>query len=84
MTVRIRAKHDEHTRQTIKVTQIINRLTNHMNGECDMSNSQIKAAEILLKKALPDLQAVSVTTEDEEGNKIPLNVNVVFKHVNVD
>lgn len=52
-------KHDDFTRERIRVTQLINRLENHALGECGMEATQIKAIEILLRKALPDLSAVA-------------------------
>ena len=35
----------------------------HVNGELELSRTQIRAAEIPLKKALPDLQAVQHSGE---------------------
>lgn len=49
-----------------------------------MSSTQVRAAEILLKKSLPDLQNMAVTTEDEDGNQLPVKINVTFKHVGND
>ncbi len=49
---------DEEWRERIKVGVLLNYLMKHAVGEIDMSNSQIKAAEILLKKRVPDLAAV--------------------------
>jgi hypothetical protein len=43
-------------REKIQASQIINRLQKHVNGEIEMSSTQIKAADILLKKIAPDLQ----------------------------
>lgn len=48
----------ERVRQRIQVTQLINRLQKCANGEVEMTPTQIRAAEIVLKKALPDLSAV--------------------------
>ena len=60
-TVKIR--HDEETRAKIQATQLINRLQNHALGKNDMSATQIRAAEIVLKKTLPDLTAAENKTE---------------------
>ena len=54
---------DANTRAKIQATQVINRLHAHMMGEVEMSASQVKAAEILLKKPLPDLQATTLSTD---------------------
>ena len=61
MAKRLNPKHDDLTRKKIQVTQIINRLTDCLNGTVEMTPSQIRAAEILLKKALPDLAATQIT-----------------------
>jgi hypothetical protein len=37
---------------------IINRLVNHLDGKVELSTSQVRAAEIILKKIVPDLQAI--------------------------
>ena len=52
-TVKIR--HDEETRAKIKVSQLINRLQDHVLGETNLSMTQLRAAEICLKKAIPNL-----------------------------
>lgn len=59
MAARINPKHDEQTRQKIQTSQLVNRLQSLANGEIVMDALQLRAAEILLKKTLPDLQAVS-------------------------
>lgn len=51
-------KHTEIVRQRIRVGVIINRLQRHMAGKLEMSPTQLRAAEILLKKCLPDLASV--------------------------
>ena len=58
MAARITRQHDEMTRRKIQTSQLINRLNNHAVGKCDMTNTQVRAAEVLLKKVLPDLQAL--------------------------
>ncbi len=58
--VRLNPKHDERTRAKIQTSQIINRLEKLVKGEIEMSAQQIRAAEILLRKSLPDLQSLSV------------------------
>jgi hypothetical protein len=37
------------------VAQLINRLTAHASGEVELTPTQVRAIEILLRKALPDL-----------------------------
>ena len=40
------------TRHRVQISQLINRLQDHADGKCEMSPTQVRAAEILLKKAL--------------------------------
>ena len=62
MAARInKIRHDEETRLKIKTSQLINRLQNHALGECEMTSTQVRAAEIALKKVLPDLSQSDVT-----------------------
>ena len=51
-------RHDDLTRQRIKVGNIINRLQKLINGEAEMAPHAVTAALGLLKKALPDLTSV--------------------------
>lgn len=54
----------QNTRDRIKAAQLINRLTAHALEDLELSATQIKAIEILLKKVLPDLKAVELTGAD--------------------
>jgi hypothetical protein len=60
-------RHDENTRLKIKTSQLLNRLHDHVIDKVELSTTQIKAIEILLRKALPDLQSVSLTGADGVG-----------------
>jgi hypothetical protein len=53
----------EEVRDRIRSSMLINRLINHALGECDMSNTQVRAAEVLLRKALPDLSSAEIKQE---------------------
>lgn len=48
----------------IKAAHLVTRLHDHALGEKEMSPTQIKAAEILLRKVAPDLARQEVTGED--------------------
>jgi hypothetical protein len=48
----------EKVRQRIRVGVILRRVQDHVLGNLEMSQTQLKAAEILLKKAIPDLKGV--------------------------
>jgi len=66
-------RHDDETRLKIQVSQLINRLQDHVLGQVDLTPSQIQAAQILLKKALPDLQAMELQGAGE-GGSIPVTL----------
>lgn len=57
-------------RASIKCLEIIERLNGHVLGSVKMTNTQVRAAEILLRKVQPDLTATALS-EDSLG-KLPL------------
>jgi hypothetical protein len=64
--------HQDDVRKKIQTSQLLNRLTDHVFGDVELQQSQIKAIEILLRKSLPDLSAVQLTGPDNG----PLNANL--------
>jgi len=72
MAARLRASHQEEVRTKIQASQLINVLQNHELDESgkELSTSRLKAIEILLRKSVPDLTAV--THSGDEDN--PLRV----------
>lgn len=52
---------DENWRAKIQASQLMNRLAAHVEGVVDLSPTQVRAAEILLKKTVPDLARTEVT-----------------------
>lgn len=79
MAIRKNTRLDQKSRDKIQASQLVNRLNKHaLSDEEIMTSSQIRAAEILLKKILPDLS--NMEFKDEEGNNtLPttITVNVV-------
>lgn len=65
MAARLRLRHQDEVRAKIQASQLINRLTNHALGDLDLSATQIRAIEILLKKSIPDLSSVELTGDAE-------------------
>jgi hypothetical protein len=57
--------HHEEVRRKIQTSQLLNRLTAHANGEIELSATQIRAIEILIKKVLPDLSSVTHSGDDD-------------------
>ena len=66
MAARLNKRHSDMVRSKIQATQIINRLQNHIDGIIDLSSTQVRSAEILLNKSVPNLQ--SVTHDVEQGS----------------
>ena len=52
---------------------LVKRLTDHVVGKAEMSQTQLKAVEILLKKSLPDLASIEVSGK-EDGAPIALEL----------
>lgn len=60
-------------RERIRVGVIIKRLADHMLGKLEMSPTQLKAAEILLKKSLPDLQSIDATIKGDKAHPLAIS-----------
>ena len=54
-------------RGKIQTTQLINRLQDHAHGKVELSPTQVRSVEILLRKSVPDLSSVTLTGDDEGG-----------------
>jgi len=67
---------DDSWRERISASMLANRLSQHVNGEVEMSATQIQAAKILLAKVIPDLKAVEHSGED--GGPIKTKVDIHF------
>ena len=60
-----RREWNQAARDKIDSTRIVKRFLNHFQGEAELSQSQIKVGEILLRKTLPDLSATDLTTKGD-------------------
>lgn len=61
-------------KEKIRAGVIMNRLLSHVQGSIEMSSTQVKAADILLKKIVPDLARTELTGSD--GNAIAFEVKL--------
>lgn len=63
----LRPRHQDEIRQKIQTSQLINRLEKYAlsDAEEEISTGRLKAIEILLRKALPDLTATQLSTDPE-------------------
>lgn len=48
-------------RERIQTSMLLNRLQDHASGKVKMSNTQVRAAEILLRKVIADLSATTIS-----------------------
>jgi len=65
MATRKVLSHDTQTREKIRTSQLINRLEKHAFGEVELTQTQVRAIEILIKKTLPDLASVELTGDKD-------------------
>lgn len=72
--------HADKTREKIQVTQLVNRLQDCAMGNVAMDAQQLRATEVLLRKALPDLQAIELTGSDGA----PIDMSLAIKFVDPD
>lgn len=74
MPARLRKTHQDDVRLKIQTSQLLNRLTDHALGRgkkaVELSPTQVRSIEILLKKALPDLSAVEHTGDIDHNVKV--------------
>lgn len=71
--------HQEDVRRKIQASQLINVLQAHALGETgELSMSRMKAIEILLRKSVPDLSAISLTGEGGEG---PVQIEAIERRI---
>ena len=69
--------HQDDVRAKIQASQIINRLMGHIHGECDLSATQVNAANILLRKTLPDLSSVELGGDPENPVEVVTRIELV-------
>ena len=73
--------HQDDVRKKIQASQLINVLQNHaLDGEGEFSHTRMKAIEILLRKSVPDLSAITVSGDDENPIAITSRIELVAMH----
>lgn len=66
MAARLRKNHQDEVRAKIQASQLINVLQNHALGVTEeLSSSRLKAIEILLRKSVPDLSAMTIGGDED-------------------
>ena len=67
MAARLKKMHSDEVRLKIKTSQLVNRLNDYALGKLDdddISPNRIRAIDILLRKALPDLSSIQLTGDE--------------------
>ena len=76
MAARLRKTHQEDVRSKIQTSQLVNRLTDHALKGTKLEPTQVRAIEVLLRKSLPDLSAVTFSGDPE--NPLEHSLKVTF------
>jgi hypothetical protein len=56
MAARLNRRHQDLVREKIKAAMVIGRLERHVEGEIELSSTQVQAAKILLDKTISNAQ----------------------------
>jgi len=76
MAARLNRRHTEEIRQKIQASVIIDRMQKHINGELDMTSTQVAAATSLLDRSVPKLSQIQHT--GDEDNPVAHSLKVTF------
>ncbi len=66
----------ESWKDKIKASIILNRLNDCVAGKIEMTAQQLKAADIILKKIVPDLARTELQPLDKNGEPSDFNITV--------
>lgn len=66
----VNARSQDKIRASIRVFEIVKALQDHILAGLKMTNTQVRAAEILMRKVSPDLLATAIT--DATGSVLPV------------
>jgi hypothetical protein len=64
--------HPEEVREKIRTSQLVNRLNAYANSKVELAPAQVTAILGLLKKTMPDLQAITISGDP----KRPIEISV--------
>lgn len=78
MAARLNLRQQDQTRSAIQTTQLVKRLQDYALGEiAEIETGRLKAIEILLRKTLPDLSAVTLSGDEDNPVKTETVVRVI-------
>jgi hypothetical protein len=78
----MRKTHQDDVRAKIQTSQLVNRLTDHALGKIELSPTQVRAIEVLIKKTLPDLATMQLTGPN--GGPVETVTEVTLRGVRAD
>jgi hypothetical protein len=79
LAARSRLQHQEEVKKRIQTSQIVNRLNAQALDKIKMTPMAVKAAEILLRKTIPDLKAIEHTGDIDMSLRVEGIKRVVIK-----
>ena len=74
---KVRTTLNDRWKDKIRASMLVNRLMDHAVGECELTSTQIRAIDILLKKVAPDLAAIQHS--GDENN--PLAIAMIERKI---
>lgn len=78
MAARTNLRQQDQTRAAIQTTQLVKRLQDYALGNiAEIETGRLKAIEILLRKTLPDLSAVTLSGDEDS----PLMVGLIERRI---
>ena len=63
-------------RDKIKNSNILNALVEHVEGQSDMTSTQVTAGIALLKKIMPDLASTDITSD---GERVQMPTEIILR-----
>lgn len=76
MAARVQKELTDKWREKIRLSQIINRLDQCAVGEIEMTKNELKAADMLLKKLVPDLSRTELSGPDGGPVQTVTEINI--------
>lgn len=77
MAERLRKTHQDDVRAKIQTSQLVNRLTDHALGKIELTPTQVRAIEVLIKKTLPDLSAIQMGGDEDNPLTVVTRIELV-------
>ena len=78
MATRLNLRQQDQARSAIQTSQLVNRLQGYALGEiAEIETGRLRAIEILLRKTLPDLTAVTLSGDEDN----PVIVGVIERRI---